>query len=92
MQNNRAKQVIRPFTLSRKNWVTINSPKDAEASAVIYSIVETARANHLNVQSYLEYVLTRLAEHADDNDRSFIADLLPWSKAAQKKYHSPKKS
>ena len=77
---------------NRKNWVTINSPKGAEASAVIYSIVETARANHLNVQSYLEYVLTGLAEHADDNDRSFIADLLPWSKPAQKKCHIPKKS
>lgn len=49
MQNNRAEQVIRPFTLGRKNWVTINSPKGAEASAIIYSIVETARANHLNV-------------------------------------------
>ncbi len=92
MHNNRAEQVIRPFTLGRKNWMTINSPKGATASAIIYSIVETAHVNRLNVQSYLEYVLTGLMNHADDTDRNFISDLLPWSKMAQKKCHVPQTS
>ena len=92
MDNNRAEQAIRPFTISRKNWVAMNSTHGAKASAMIYSIVETARANNLTVQSYLEYLLTELAAHADDTKRDFIADLLPWSKAAQKKCRSPKKS
>ena len=92
MDNNPAEQSIRPFTLGRKNWVAINSPKGADASAVIYSLVETAKANHLSVQAYLEYLLTELPKHVDDKDRSFIADLLPWSKAAQKKCAAPKKS
>nr|MCR5338158.1 transposase domain-containing protein [Lachnospiraceae bacterium] len=58
----------------------MNSTHGAKASAMIYSIVETARANNLTVQSYLEYLLTELAAHADDTKRDFIADLLPWSK------------
>ena len=85
MNNNRAEQSIRPFTLGRKNWVTMYSQKGASASAVLYSIVETAKANNLIVNDYLEYVLNELAKHANDTDRSFVNDLLPWSKTVQKK-------
>ncbi len=92
MDNNRAEQAIRPFTLGRKNWVNMNSENGAQASAVIYSIVETAKANGILVQPYLEYLLTELAAHADDTSRDFIADLLPWSKAARKACRSKKKS
>ena len=56
----------------------------AEASAIMYSLVETAKANGLRVYEYLEYVLTELAAHQYDTSRDFLADLLPWSKAAQK--------
>ena len=83
---------IRPFTVSRKNWVVMNSTNGAKASAFIYSIAETARANNLNVQKYLEYLLTELSAHADDTKRDFIADLLPWSKAAKKKCRSSRRS
>ena len=92
MQNNLAEQAIRTFTLGRKNWVAINSPKGADASAIIYILVETANANQLSVQAYLEYLLTELPIHIDDKDRNFIADLLPRSEAAQKKCRAPKKS
>lgn len=51
----------------------------------MYSLVETAKANGLWVYEYLEYVLTELAAHQDDTNRDFLADLLPWFKAAQKK-------
>ena len=47
MDNNSAEQAIRPFTIGRKNWVMIDTPRGAEASAVLYSVVETARANKL---------------------------------------------
>ena len=92
MDNNRAEQAIRPFTLGRKNWVNMNSENGAQASAVIYSIVETAKANDILVQPYLEYLLTKFAEHADDTGRDFIADLLPWSKTARKACRPKKKS
>lgn len=57
-----------------------------------YSLWSVYKANGLRVYEYLEYVLTELAAHQDDTSRDFLADLLPWSKAAQKKCSSLKKS
>ncbi len=90
MDNNLAEQAIRPFTLGRKNWVNIFSEQGAEASSVLYSIVETAKANQLRVFDYLEYTLDQLVKHADDTDRTFLQDLLPWSDYVQEHFHSPK--
>lgn len=84
MSNNHAEQAIRPFTIGRKNWVIINSPRGASASAILYSLTETAKANHLRPYSYFEYLLSELPKHAQDTDRKFIADLLPWSESVQK--------
>ena len=92
MDNNVAERAIRPFTLGRKNWVNMDSIRGAQASAILYSLVETAKANNLRVYEYLEYLLDELSRHADDKDREFIKDLLPWSEAAQKKCRSLKKS
>lgn len=50
----------------RKNWVNVDSIRGAEASAIMYSLVETAKANGLRVYEYLEYVLTELAAHQND--------------------------
>ena len=92
MDNNAAERAIRPFTLGRKNWVNIDTIRGAEASAVIYSLVETAKANHLRVYDYFEYILTELTSHQDDTSREFLADLMPWSEKAQEKCGHPKKS
>jgi hypothetical protein len=51
----------------------------AKASAVIYSIMDTAKANNLRPFYYLEYVLTEMAQHQDDPDNGYLQDLLPWS-------------
>ena len=91
MDNNTAERALRPFALGRKNWVNVDSIRGAEASAIMYSLVETAKANGLRVYEYLEYVLTELAAHQDDTSRDFLADLLPWSNVAQKKCSSLKK-
>ena len=91
MDNNTAERAIRPFTVDRKNWVNVDSIRGAEASAIMYSLVETAKANSLRVYDYLEYVLTELAAHQDNTDRAFLADLLPWSKVVQKKCRIIKK-
>ncbi len=85
MHNNRAEQAIRPFAIGRKNWVNIDTPRGAEASAIIYSLVETAKANNLHTYEYFRFLLEELPKHADDTDRSFIADLLPWSENVQKR-------
>lgn len=77
MDNNLAEQAIMPFTIGHKNWVCANSIYGARASAVLYNIVETAKANDLKVYDYLEYLIDELAKHAEDSSREFLKDLLP---------------
>jgi hypothetical protein len=60
LDNNAAEIAIRPFTVGRKNWVLIDTPRGAEASAGIYSIVETAKANGLKLYPYFTYLLEEL--------------------------------
>lgn len=50
--HNLAERAIRPFTVGRKNWLFANTPKGADASAILYSIVTTAKANGSNVYEY----------------------------------------
>lgn len=52
--SNRAENQIRPFTVGRKNWLFSDTPADAKASAVICSIVETAKANSLAPRDYIQ--------------------------------------
>ena len=85
MDNNFAEQAIRPFTIGRKNFVLIESSNGARASAMIYSLVETAKANQLNVYQYFELLLTEIPKHMNDTDLSFIDELLPWSPNIQEK-------
>lgn len=60
LSNNRAERAVRPFAVGRKNWLFSNTPKGADASAAIYSIVETAKANGLRPFPYLKLLLERL--------------------------------
>ena len=63
MDNNYAEQAIRPFTLGRKNFVLIESSNGAKASAVLYSLVETAKANRLNTFEYFNLLLTETVSY-----------------------------
>lgn len=92
MDNNAAERAIRPFTVGRKNWVMIDTIKGAEASAIIYSIVETAKANNLRTYDYLELLLTEIPNHLDDKNFDYFENLMPWSDYVQEKCHSLKKS
>lgn len=92
MDNNTAERAIRPFIVGRINWINVDSIRGAEVSAIMYSLIETAKANEPRVYDYLEYVLTELAAHQDDTDRAFLVDLLPWFKTVQKKYRAVKKN
>ena len=84
MDNNYAEQAIRPFTMGRKNFVMIESSNGAKASAILYSLVETAKANMINTFEYFNLLLTEIPQHMDDKDLRFIDDLLPWSPRVQK--------
>ena len=79
MDNNASERAIRGFCVGKKNWQMIDTINVAKASAVIYSIAETAKANNLKPYEYFEYLLTEIPKHMDDTDRAFLDDLLPWS-------------
>ena len=79
MDNNATESALRSFCLHKHTWKLIDSLDGANASAIIYSITETAKANNLNPFRYLEHVLTVLKDHQDDREYSFIDDILPWS-------------
>ena len=79
MDNNIAEQAIRPFTIGRKNWVMIDTIKGAEASAVLYSLAETSRANGLRSYEYFRYLLTELPKYIHDFDTEIPESLFPWS-------------
>lgn len=83
ISNNAAENAIRPFTVGRKNWLFADTPKGAKASAAVYSLVETAKANGLNVYTYLEYLLMYMPDTDWHNYPEDLDDLMPWEPAVQ---------
>ena len=79
IDNSATERAIRPFTVGRANWHIIDTVHGAEASAVIYSLVETAKANNLKIYEYLKFLLEKIPSHMDDKNLDFIDDFLPWS-------------
>ncbi len=79
MDNNQAERAIRPFTVGRKNWVMIDTIRGAEASAVLYSLAETAKANNLRTYDYFCYLLTELPKYIHDFETDIPESLFPWS-------------
>lgn len=78
-----SERALRNFTIGRKNWVTINTVRGAQASAIIYSLTETARANGLNVYYYVRHLLTELPQLVYANGKiegSNLEPFMPWSK------------
>lgn len=79
IDNSAAERAIRPFTIGRKNWQMIDTIHGAQSSAMIYSLVETAKANNLKPYEYLKHLLTEIPQMVVDNDISRLGDLFPWS-------------
>lgn len=78
IDNNRSERSIKPVIIGRKNWLFANTPQGARASAIIYSMVETAKANGLNPFYYLRYLFEQLP-NIDLTDDKALDQLLPWS-------------
>ena len=96
LDNSASERCIRTFCLGKKNWVLIDSIKGAQASAIIYSLAETAKLNDLNPYYYFEYLLSELPRYlAYDSktdtvdtsqlDKATLEELLPWSPTAKQK-------
>ena len=79
IDNNASERAIRGFCIGKKNWQMIDTIHGAKSSAIIYSIVETAKANNLKPFDYVQYLLEEIPKHMEDKDCSFLEDLLPWS-------------
>jgi transposase len=76
IDNNPMEQAIRPFTLGRKNWLFAGSPRGADASAFLYSLIETAKANGLEPKHYLKELFERYPLATGEDERRA---LLPWN-------------
>ena len=87
IDNSATERAIRPFTIGRANWHIIDTIHGADASATIYSLVETAKANKLKIYEYLKYLLTEIPKHMDDTSMDFLEDLLPWSEKLPEECH-----
>jgi transposase len=84
IDNGYAERVIRSYSVGRSNWLFADTVIGAKINALMYSVVETAKANHVNVRCYLQYLLEEIPKHLDQSDKSFLKDMVPWSDA----YHS----
>ena len=86
ISNNQVENAIRPFVVGRKGWLFSDTPEGAEALAIVYTLTETAKANNLRLENYIEHLLTVLPERLADDPDADIDDLLPWADAMHKKF------
>ena len=87
IDNNASERAIRGFCIGKKNWQMINTINGAKSSAIIYSIVETAKADNLKPFDYVQYLLEEIPKHMNDRDCSFLENLLPWSEKLPVEIH-----
>jgi len=78
ISNNRAERSIKPFVIGRKNWLFANTPRGAKASAILFSIIETAKENGLNPYEYLTYVFTHAPNWDIHHNINNLERLIPW--------------
>lgn len=80
LTNSLAERSIRPFAVHRKNWLFADSVEGANANAVMYSIIESAKINHLNIEKYIKHLLEELPQLENINAETVLERYLPWSK------------
>lgn len=85
LSNNLCEANIKPFTTARRAWLFADTPKGARANAVLYTIVETARANELDVYEYLKYLLEEMPNNNHMQYPEVLEKCLPWSPALQER-------
>jgi transposase len=79
IDNNIAERSVRGAGVGRKNYLFFGSDSGGERAAIIYSLIETCKLNHIDPQRYLHHVLERIAEHPINR----IEELLPWNLTEQ---------
>lgn len=79
ISNNFAENAIRPFVVGRKNWLFCDTPKGADASAMVYTLVEPAKANGLDPYDYFLRVLSLMPYNGKDPTPEQLDLLIPWN-------------
>lgn len=80
LTNSLAERAIRPFAVHRKNWLFADSVDGANTNAVMYSLIESAKINNLNIYKYINYLLEDFPQLENINDEEVLEKYLPWSK------------
>lgn len=80
---------IRPIVVGRKNWLFCDTQAGANASVIVFTVLETAKANGLNPEAYLNHLLTVLPERFITNPKGSVDDLMPWIEEMQKSFRAP---
>jgi len=83
LSNNLSELAVKPVAINRKNSLFSDSVEGAVASAIIFSIINTATANHLDAYKYLEYIFRQLPNLNFMQDDSILDEYLPWSEKVQ---------
>ena len=84
IHNNACERSVRAFCIGRRAWLFAGSPKGADASASIYSLAETAKANGLNVFKYFAFILNHLPNEKCYSSPETLDNYLPWTHLVQK--------
>ena len=86
MTNSLDERTIRPFTVGRKNWLFSASTKGADASAAVFSLIETAKANKLDPYGYIEFILDYMPQINLNDHPEKLDWFLPWSKEIKNEF------
>ena len=86
ISNNQVENAIRPIVVGRKNWLFCDTQAGANASAVIFTLLETAKASGLNPEAYLNHLLSVLPERFAADPKALFDALLPWADEMQKSF------
>ena len=84
ISNNYCETRIRPFATARRAWLFADTEKGAFTNAVLYTLVETAKENHLNIYQYLDYLLEKMPNTDYQNHPELLDAYLPWSEQLPK--------
>ena len=79
ISNNQVENAIRPIVVGRKNWLFCDTQSGANASVIVFTVLETAKANGLNPETYLNHLLTVLPDRFAADPQAVVDDLMPWT-------------
>ena len=88
ISNNQVENAIRPIVVGRKNWLFCDTQAGANASATIFTVLETAKANGLNSETYLNHLLSVLPERFAGDPQAKVDDLMPWNEDMRSRFRA----